>query len=388
MSISFKQFPSIVNLSSNFNKRTKKNFNKKKQTQTYSENKENISINIPQNKLEEEDNSSSKQLKTKKEEKKEIKEIKIKESIIKEEIYISEKSISNYQKAYNNYTEKMKERTLRIEVEKIYNETERLKQKYEEKNSFLQKFDNNPQFQRMLKNITKQILYFLIESIFINMFNEIMYYKVTRGKDGITLVCCCLSIALFATTIILLSSVKLGVLNDPDLSRAFRFFAIVEFILLVSSFGFSVVSVFFSIKYIKKIEIALKIINYAVFFITVIFFIPSINYCITLFNESLFILFGKKTEYSILMINEIKTNNLNNNEASLSTSMTDDGLNKTNSDLLSDSNIFNINKKEINNNDDEKFRNYNYFQKFHYSVSSERKKDDKLKNYKNIFKKI
>ena len=127
---------------------------------------------------------------------------------------------------------------------------------------------------------------------------------------------------------------------------------------------------FFSIKYIKKIEIALKIINYAVFFITVIFFIPSISYCITLFNESLFILFGKKTEYSILMINEIKTNNLSNNEATLFSSKIDDGLNKTTSDLITDNNIFN--KKEINNNDDEKFRNYNYFQKFHYSVRTER----------------
>ena len=86
------------------------------------------------------------------------------------------------------------------------------------------------------------------------------------------------------------------------------------------------------------------------------------------------------------MIKEIKNNNLSNNEATLSTSITDDGLNKTTSDLITDSNIFN--KKEINNNDDEKFRNDNYFQKFHYSVSSERKKDDKLKNYNNIFKKI
>ena len=51
------------------------------------------------------------------------------------------------QKAYEKMTQKLKERTMRMEIEKIDKETERIKQIYEEKNAFLHSFDNNPQFQ-------------------------------------------------------------------------------------------------------------------------------------------------------------------------------------------------------------------------------------------------
>ena len=55
------------------------------------------------------------------------------------------------QKAYEKYTQRLKERTMRMELEKIDKETERLKQKFEERNSFSHLLDNNPQFKKMLK---------------------------------------------------------------------------------------------------------------------------------------------------------------------------------------------------------------------------------------------
>ena len=59
-------------------------------------------------------------------------------------------------KGYENYTQRLKEKTMRKELEKIQKETERIKKIYEEKNSFLHLFDNNPQFQKMLKMVEKQ----------------------------------------------------------------------------------------------------------------------------------------------------------------------------------------------------------------------------------------
>ena len=383
MSISNKHYPLVVNNSTSIssNKNTKKKISKSKQKQIKinSENKENICINIP-NKKYEEDNLSTKQLKSKElEENIKVKETKkIKTKLIEKNNAFdnNEEAVKNYENSYDKYAQKKKERTMRIEVEKIYRETERLKQKYIEKNSYLHKFSNNPQFKNMLKKVEKQILIFFVESILINIFSEIIYFKITKGKDdGVSLVCCCLSIALFSTSLILLSFLKLKLLNDPYISKAFRFFVVIEFFLFITSFGFNNISIFLNIKYIKKIEMKIfEIIIYIFFIIIILFFFLTLKYCINLFNESVMILLGKKTEYSQLMINEQNSQNLKNSELKLSNSITTEGLNNTNSDLLDiNDNIINSENNKDINNDEEKFKNYNYFSKFHYSVSSDRK---------------
>ena len=84
---------------------------------------------------------------------------------------------ANYSmKTYEKITEKLKEKTMRLEVEKIYHETERLKNKYEEMNAHLHCFDNNPQFQNMLKMVGKQLRYFFIEGIILIIFSGLLYF--------------------------------------------------------------------------------------------------------------------------------------------------------------------------------------------------------------------
>ena len=390
MSTAIKHYPFVVNSSS---KKRSKNNSKVKSNMNDTENKENISINIniPKSKIEEDDNLSSKQLKTKEnnvmnENKQKNKDINKNDKIKNENISnISEqeKNLSKYQKAYDKYTEKIKEKTMRMEVDKIYKETERMKQKYEEKNSNLHKFDNNPQFQKMLNGVGKQLFYLLLETILLNIFSSLIYFVVTQGKDGISLVSFSLSVILFAFSILLLTSLKLGLLNDPYLSKAFRLFVVFEFFLIITTFGFNIASMFTGLKYTKKKDVfKLKVVIYILFSLTFLFFFPIIKYSSTLFFESIHILFGTKTEYSILMLNEQSSYNVNNLDPNLSTSM-NDGLNKTTSDLLIETNN-NKSSKEVNN-DEEKYKNDYYFQNFHYSVSSERKKDYHLNKFKNNY---
>ena len=388
MSTAIKHYPLVVNSSSK--KRVKKISKvKSNMNDNDTENKENISINIniPKRKLEDDDNSSSKQLKTK--ENNEMNEHKAKKKDInKNEKNISniseqEKNLSKYQKAYDKYAEKIKEKTMRMEVDKIYKETERMKQKYEEKNSNLHKFDNNPQFQKMLNGVGKQLFYLLLETILLNIFSSLIYFVVTQGKDGISLVSFSLSVILFAFSILLLTSLKLGLLNDPYLSKAFRLFVVFEFFLILITFVFNIISMFTGLYFNKKKEaFTLKVVIYILFSLIFLFFFPIIKYCSTLFFESMHILLGTKTEYSILMLNEQSSYSLNNFDTNLSTSM-NDGLNKTTSDL-----IIETNKNKIStevNNDEEKYKNDYYFQNFHYSVSSERKKDYHLNKFKNNY---
>ena len=390
MSTAIKHYPLVANNSSK--KRGKKNSNVKSNI-SYSENKENISINIniSKKKLEEDDNSSSKQLKSK--ENNEISEHKEKKIDINKNDKIKNENISNiseqeqnlskYQKAYDKYAEKIKEKTMRMEVDKIYKETERMKQKYEEKSFDLHKFDNNPQFQKMLNGVGKQISYLLSETILFNVSSSFIYFFVSQGKDGITLASFCLSVLLFAFSILLFTSLKLGLLNDPYLSKAFRLFVVFEMFLIFTTFGFNIIAMITGLNYAKKKgEFKFKVIIYILFSLIFLFFLPIIKYCSTLFFESIHILFGKKTEYSILMLNEHSSINSNNLEVNLSTSM-NDGLNKTTSDLLSDNNN-SKSSKEVNN-EEEKYKNYYYFQNFHYSVSSERKKDYNLNKLKNNY---
>ena len=83
----------------------------------------------------------------------------------------------------------------------------------------------------------------------------------------------------------------------------------------------------------------------------------------------------KKTEYCVLISNEIQLNSKNSISLNFS-------LNKTSDDFLNEDKI--LNKSEENEKDDN-IRNYNFFNKFHYSVSSDRKND--YINF-NHFKKI
>ena len=54
---------------------------------------------------------------------------------------------------------------MRIEIDKRSNETERLKNKFEERNSHLHSFDNNPQYQKMLKRVSFQLFLILLGGI-------------------------------------------------------------------------------------------------------------------------------------------------------------------------------------------------------------------------------
>ena len=96
----------------------------------------------------------------------------------------TERSINSIlfsKKAYEKYTERLKERTMRIEVEKIYKETERLKNEYEEKSSNVHLFDNNPQFQKMLKNVEKKLRYFFIEGLILIIFSFVLIWLSTNN---------------------------------------------------------------------------------------------------------------------------------------------------------------------------------------------------------------
>ena len=183
-------------------------------------------------------------------------------------------------KAYEKYTERLKERTMRIEVEKIYKESEKLKRKYEEKNSNLHLFDNNPQFQKMLKMVEKQIKYFFIEGVILIVFSAILYFNVTRRKEGLALASFCLSAPEVAICIILYTSLKIGLLNDPDLSKAFRVFVIFESLLMVISFFLNVVSGLISIKYLKKID--QFVISFLVCFLFLLFIIFFLLFLISI----------------------------------------------------------------------------------------------------------
>ena len=276
-------------------------------------------------------------------------------------------------KAYEKYTERLKERTMRIEVEKIYKESEKLKRKYEEKNSNLHLFDNNPQFQKMLKMVEKQIKYFFIEGVILIVFSAILYFNVTRRKEGLALASFCLSAPEVAICIILYTSLKIGLLNDPDLSKAFRVFVIFESLLMVISFFLNVVSGLRSIKYLKKIDqFVVSFLICVLFLLMIICFFVVFKSCLNLFVESALILFHKKTEYSNLLINEINSkNDMNfNTNLSMSNNLTTEALNKESA------NIFNIdNNQKEENKEEEQYKTFSYFNKFHYSVTSTRNKE-------------
>ena len=287
-------------------------------------------------------------------------------------------------KAYDRYTERLKERTMRLEIEKIDKETQRLKKIFEEKHSHLHLFSNNPQFQKMLKMVQNQLIFIFSLSILTSISSGLIYFYVTERKEGIALGSFCLSLAEITMFILLIISLKMGLLNSPDLSKAFRLFVIIEFLLLIGSFVLNIIIALFLSEYLDSRSSI--IIAYALLIIIILLFLLSLKYCYSLFMESFLIIFNKKTEYAILIINE-SIHPESNIEANLSDSnnMTTDNLNSTSSGIFSESEKNNnINNMQMNK-DEEKYRNYNYFNKFHYSVTSSRK-DDKY-NLKKLQKK-
>ena len=227
---------------------------------------------------------------------------------------------------------------MRIEIEKIQKETERIKQIYDEKNSFLHIFDNNPQFQKILKMVEKQLILIFIQAIVVCIFSSLIYFYITKKKQGLALSIFSLSIAEIAIFIILIFSLKIGLLNDPELSKAFRLFVIIELFLIVSSFIINVIAPFVINEHLKKLnDNKIKIIIYILFFLIIVLFIITFKFCFVLFAESTLILLNKKTEYSILMINEKNTRNEINIDNNLSTSLNNIStqvLNTTSNDIF------------------------------------------------------
>ena len=274
-------------------------------------------------------------------------------------------------KEYERYTERIKERTMRLELEKISKETERFAKEYEERNSYKYIFDNNPQFQKLLKSVQNQLILIFIISIFVFIMNSIVYFNLTHKKFGISLANMALAVSDIAIIIVLIISLKIGLLNDPNLSKAIRLFILIEFILQMATCVINILIMFLIKDYLKKVSYFGKIIIYILFSLIILLTIFSFKYCFTLFFESLLILLNKKTEYAILMINEKsnKSNNINL-DLSISNNISTLGLNQTESNLITE------NEKQIKtdkNENDEKYRNYNYFNRFHYSVTSARK---------------
>ena len=286
------------------------------------------------------------------------------------------KPVNYSMKTYEKITEKLKERSMRLEIEKIYHETERLKNKYEEMNAHLHSFDNNPQFQNMLKMVGKQLRYFFIEGIFLIIFSALLYFYITRRKEGLALTSLFLSISEIAISIILFISLKLGLLNDPNLSKAFRLFVVMESLLLFTSFIINIIAGLVNNEYLQNIqEFGNRLIIYIIFLLMILVFIVTFKFCFNLFYESVLILLNRKTEYSILMINEKKNSSktvFNTNLSTISNNITTEGLNNESTGIFQIDNNVNNNKEK---KEEQQLRTFNYFNKFHYSVTSSRNGD-------------
>ena len=169
--------------------------------------------------------------------------------------------------------------------------------------------------------------------------------------------------------ILLIACVKMGLLNDTDLSKAFRIFVLLELLLLITSICFNIASLFFNNENNSH-----KFWIFSLLILIILDLIFIIKKCFNLFIESSLILLGKRTEYCVLISKENKLNSKNNTSLNYS-------LNKTTDDFLDE--VKSKNKYEEEKDDN--FKNYNFFNKFHYSVSTNRKNDYTIFNH---FKKI
>ena len=229
----------------------------------------------------------------------------------------------------------------------------------------------------MLKFVQKQLFLIFILGVFICSFSGFIYFYVSKAEEGIALASFCLSIAEIAVFFILMISLKIGLLNDPYLSKAFRFFVIIEFLII---FGCFILNIIVPIILKDHMEILInkkvEIVIYILFIIIELIHIIIFKYCYSLFIESLLILLNKKTEYSILIVNEkntISESNIGNNITMSNSYSTDNLNNNTTTGILSENDKNFDNNKQLNK-EEEKFRNFNYFNKFHYSVTA-RKED-------------
>jgi len=333
----------IQNPLDNIINNSRKNLIKNKSKKTNSENKENIPSNIKPQKLIEEEEQE-------KPEKNFYQKIK--------------KNIKKRDK--EKYEQKLKENTMRNELDKISNETERLKQEYEEKSSKYYLFEN-PQFKKFIKNVEMQLLFLLGISGLLSIFSIVLIASNSvKEIGGFSIACLIITIMLVANNLILIACVKMGLLNDTYLSKAFRMFVIMESLLLIASLCFNITSLFLN----KKISHKFWIFSLLILIILDLIFV--VKKCLNLFVESCLILLGKKTEYSVLISKENQGNSRTNTSLNFS-------LDKTTNDLLDEGINKNIEEENENN-----FKVYNFFNKFHYSVSSDRKNDYNFNHFKKI----
>ena len=360
-------FEENISISSGNQPELEKNKNKTKIPIIRKNNKNDIIIDLsPKDKEKvDEDDISSKVLK------KDNNSIKIKAKTERLKPFFKSK------KELEKYTERMKERTMRLEIEKINQETERFKKEYEEKNSYNYLFDNNPQFQKMLKTIQIQLLLIFLIALITLILNLFLYFNLTKKKAGLTFVNIILSIGEISLFCVLFIFLRIKLLNDPYLSKAFRFFILIEFFFHFAIFILNILIPFFIYRNLRKVSTGKIIVIYILIICIILLTVFSFKFCYVLFFESFLILLNKKTEYAILMIRE-KNNSANNDNNNLNLSLAKNesnfALTQTEMNLISD------NENKIRNKkDDEKYRNYHYFNRFHYSVTSGRKEPSYFK---------
>ena len=285
------------------------------------------------------------------------------------------KHYSLYKEKSERYEERMKERTMRQEVDKIFQETERLKSQYEEKKSYIHFFDNNPQFQKLIHSIWCKLLIIFIHGLFIFLMNELAIWIILKKREGINIASLVISMAQESIVIVLMLSLKVGLLNDPYLSKTFRWFIIFEFFLIITSFVLNILTPFLIMDNLEENKNGnakkIIIIQYVIIGLT---FIGLIKYIYNLFFESVLILFKKKTEYSILMINEQNSKKEPIIDMDISRNATTDDLKTYTTEGLIEENEKKL-KSEQNLKEEENFKNINYFNKFHISITSNRKDD-------------
>ena len=269
-------------------------------------------------------------------------------------------------KATERYLRKKYEFTLRMQAQRYFTERENIRKQYEERNSYIHLFDNNPEFHRIMQKTEKQIIYLLVHIIFIIIYESIINFYVCKSQLAITMTSFMLAISSFIFCVLILLAVEIKFLNDPNLSRGFRFIVILTFLLYIVTYGFNIASFVTSLSTLKeKCDIFFRIFTYILFTITIILFYPTMQKGFFLFVESVLIFMKKKTEYSVLILNE--QNNISNVNNSQTTE------NNTNANLFTNSNNLELipNKNTVQNDDlnDQNFKNYNYYSKFHASVT-------------------
>ena len=118
----------------------------------------------------------------------------------------------------------------------------------------------------MLKSIQIKLIIIFFISLFSFILNSIVYFKLTKHKVGLALANIVLSIGGITLYFVLTISLQMGLLKDPNLSKAFRLFNIFEFILQIVSFVFNIIIPFLMYEYLYKLstldllEIMLKVI--------------------------------------------------------------------------------------------------------------------------------